>query len=192
MLVSKDNEANNTSDGVIRTYIQRVRAFSPNARKYLISIMIFGAGFGVHRILFNFFLRSLGYDETFMGLLSTVSSMTVLIAALPMGYLADHLGRKKSLVISGLVIGSAMLLMVNFPSVSMLITMNILMGVGSCLGSVVSGPFLMENSTEVERTYLFSISSGLRMAAFSVGDWIGGYLSAQPLIPGRSAWLVCL
>ncbi len=176
MLVSKDNEANNTSDGVIRTYIQRVRAFSPNARKYLISIMIFGAGFGVHRILFNFFLRSLGYDETFMGLLSTVSSMTVLIAALPMGYLADHLGRKKSLVISGLVIGSAMLLMVNFPSVSMLITMNILMGVGSCLGSVVSGPFLMENSTEVERTYLFSISSGLRMAAFSVGDWIGGYL----------------
>ena len=34
----------------------------------------------------------------------------------------------------------------------------------------------MENSTEVERTYLFSISSGLRMAAFSVGDWIGGYL----------------
>jgi predicted MFS family arabinose efflux permease len=34
----------------------------------------------------------------------------------------------------------------------------------------------MENSSELERTYLFSISSGLRMAAFSVGDWVGGYL----------------
>jgi len=153
-------------DRVIQTYIQRVRAFSPNARKYLISIIIYGAGFGIHRILFNFFLRSLGYDETLMGLLSTVSSMTVLIAALPMGYLADYMGRKISLAASGLVVGISMLLMVIFPSVSMLIIMNVLMGLGSSLGSVVSGPFLMENSGELERTYLFSISSGLRMAAF--------------------------
>lgn len=165
-----------TKDGVIKTYIKRVAAFRPNARKYLLSIMIFGAGFGVHRILFNFFLRSLGYDEAFMGLLSTVSSMTVLISALPMGYLADLFGRKISLIISGLVIGLSMILMVIFPSSFMLITMNILMGIGSSLGGVVTGPFLMENSGEEERTYLFSISSGLRMAAFSVGDWIGGYL----------------
>ena len=174
--MSSDNKEPHAQRGVIGTYIDRVRAFRPNARKYLISIMIYGAGFGVHRILFNFFLRSLGYDETLMGLLSTVSSMTVLIAALPMGYLADLLGRKLSLVISGLVTGASMLLMVVFPSIPMLIAMNVLMGVGSSLGSVTSGPFLMENSGEVERTYLFSISSGLRMAAFSVGDWVGGYL----------------
>lgn len=169
-------EENNTKEGVIKTYISRVQAFTPNAVKYLISIMIFGAGFGIHRILFNFFLRSMGYDETLMGLLSTVSSMTVLLAALPMGYLADYFGRKRSLVISALLIGPSILLMVIFPSVPMLIIMNVLMGVGSSLGSVTSGPFLMENSSEVERTYLFSISSGLRMAAFSVGDWVGGYL----------------
>jgi MFS family permease len=171
-----DDQSNTKKNRVLATYLERIRAFSPNARKYLISIMIFGAGFGIHRILFNFFLQSLGYDETIMGLLSTVSSMTVLISALPMGYLADRLGRKVSLVLSGLVIGSAMLLMVIFPSIPMLIIMNIMLGVGSSLGSVVSGPFLMENSGELERTYLFSISSGLRMAAFSVGDWIGGYL----------------
>lgn len=174
--MTSQKEENHTGRGVIGTYIDRVRAFRPNARKYLISIMLYGAGFGVHRILFNFFLRSLGYNETLMGLLSTVSSMTVLISALPMGYLADTLGRKLSLIISGLVIGASMLAMVLFPSVPMLIAMNILMGIGSSLGSVTSGPFLMENSGEVERTYLFSISSGLRMAAFSVGDWVGGYL----------------
>lgn len=169
-------EKSKTEEGVIKTYIERVRAFSPNARKYLISIMIYGAGFGIHRILFNFFLRSLGYDETLMGLLSTVSSMTVLIAALPMGYLADRIGRKLSLVISALLIGVSMLLMVSFPSVTILIITNIAMGLGSSLGGVVSGPFLMENSGDLERTYLFSISSGLRMAAFSMGDWLGGYL----------------
>ncbi len=174
--MSLQDEQENPSDNVIQTYIQRVRAFRPNARKYLVSLMIYGAGFGIHRILFNFFLRSLGYNETTMGLLSTISSMTVLIAALPMGYLADILGRKASLVISALLIGISILMTVAFPSVTVFILMNILMGVGSSLGSVTSGPFLMENSGEEERTYLFSISSGLRMAAFSVGDWIGGYL----------------
>lgn len=189
-----------SQDGVVKTYIQRVRAFKPNAVKYLISIMIYGAGFGVHRILFNFFLRSLGYDATLMGLLSTVSSMTVLIAALPMGYLADMLGRKRSLVISGLLIGPSIILMVVFPSVTMLIIMNILMGVGSSLGSVTSGPFLMENSGELERTYLFSISSGLRMAAFSVGDWVGGYLptwfgglfNVSPVSTTAYAWAIAM
>lgn len=165
-----------SSQGVVKIYIERVRAFKPNARKYLVSLIIYGAGFGVHRILLNFFLRSLGYDATLMGLLSTVSSMTVLIAALPMGYLADILGRKLSLVIASLLDGAAILLMVLFPSVPMLISMNILLGIGSSLGSVTSGPFLMENSGELERAYLFSISSGLQMAAFSVGDWLGGYL----------------
>ena len=174
--MTTQEEKQTNERGVVGTYIDRIKAFRPNARKYLISIMIYGAGFGIHRILFNFFLRSLGYDETLMGLLSTVSSMTVLIAALPMGYLADMLGRKFSLIISGLVIGTAMLAMVIFPTVPLLIAMNILMGIGASLGSVTSGPFLMENSGEVERTYLFSISSGLRMAAFSVGDWVGGYL----------------
>lgn len=197
---SLQEEKRTSQDGVIKTYIQRISAFKPNAVKYLISIMIFGAGFGVHRILFNFFLRSLGYDETLMGLLSTVSSMTVLIAALPMGYLADMLGRKRSLVISGLLIGPSMILMVVFPSVTMLVIMNVLMGIGSSLGSVTSGPFLMENSSELERTYLFSISSGLRMAAFSLGDWLGGYLptwfgdffSVSPVSTTAYAWAIAM
>jgi MFS family permease len=160
--------------------------------------MIYGAGIGIHRILFNFFLRSLGYDETLMGLLSTVSSMSVLIAALPMGYLADRLGRKLSLVISGFVIGTSILLMVSAPTVPVLIITNVLMGIGSSLGSVTSGPFLMENSGEIERTYLFSIGSGLRMAAFSVGDWIGGYLPSwfggllgvSPISTNAYAWAI--
>ena len=40
------------------------------------------------------------------------------------------------------------------------------------------GPYLMENSQEKERTYLFSISSGMQMTAVSIGQWIGGYLPA--------------
>jgi MFS family permease len=37
-------------------------------------------------------------------------------------------------------------------------------------------PFLMENSGEEERTYLFSFSSGLMMVSASIGNCLGGYL----------------
>ena len=194
-LHEKHTEAAN---GVIKTYIARIRAFKPNAWKYLISILIYGMGYGVYNILLNFYLRSLGYDETFMGLVATTASMTVLIAALPMGYLADILGRKRSLVISSLLIGPSIVLMVAFPSSAMMIAMNVILGIGSSLGGVTTGPFLMENSEELERTYLFSIASGLRMAALSVGNWIGGYLptwfggllGAPATSPGAYTWAI--
>jgi len=161
---------------VIKTYYQRVKAFSPNARKYLVSIIIMGAAMGVYQLLFNFYVLSLGYDETILGTLITARSITSLIAALPMGYLADILGRKNSLIIGNALVGVSIALMVIFPSIPVFIVMNVLLGAAQSLSGVTMGPFLMENSGEEERTYLFSFSSGLRMTATSVGEWVGGYM----------------
>jgi MFS family permease len=44
------------------------------------------------------------------------------------------------------------------------------------LAGVTMSPFLMENSDEKERTYLFSFGQGLQMTMASVGSWLGGYL----------------
>ena len=93
-----------------------------------------------------------------------------------MGYLADRLGRKLSLLIGNVAVILAIFVMVLLPSAPMFIVMNMLMGAGQSLSGVTMGPFLMENSTEKERTYLFSFSSGLQMASGFVGNWLGGYL----------------
>ena len=161
---------------VLNTYVERIRAFSPNARKYLLSIIIYGTVIGVYRLLFNFYILSLGYDEALLGNLVTAGNVTSLVMALPMGYLADLIGRKASLISGFLVTGLSILMMVLFPSVPMFIVMNILMGASQGLVAVTSGPFLMENSGEKERTYLFSFNSGLSMVANSIGNWIGGYM----------------
>jgi MFS family permease len=58
----------------------------------------------------------------------------------------------------------------------MLYAMNVVSGLGQSLGAVTMAPFMMENSGDKERTYLFSFSSGLQMAMASMGNWIGGYL----------------
>lgn len=161
---------------VLNTYWDRLSAFHPNARLYLLSVVLTGAAMGVYRLLFNFYVLSQGYDETLLGALVTTSSMTSLLVALPMGYLSDTLGRKPSLIIGGGVAALSVAMMVLWPSVPMFIAMNIVMGLAQGLSGVTMGPFLMENSGEKERTYLFSFSSGFQMASAFLGNWIGGYL----------------
>ena len=161
---------------MLRTYLARVKAFSPNARKYLIGIMIYGAAIGIYQLLFNFYVLSLGYNEAVLGNLVTARSATSLIVALPVGYFADRIGRKLAFVIGQGAVGAAILLMILFPSLPMFLLMNIVIGFSQSLAAVAMGPFLMENSGELERTYLFSFSSGLRMTAVSVGEWLGGIL----------------
>jgi MFS family permease len=153
-----------------------VLSFRLNARLYLINVIITGAAMGVFRLLFNFYVLSLGYDEALLGTLVTVNSLTALLVALPMGYLADRLGRKTSLLVSGALMAVSVLVMVTWPTSAVFYISNIFFGVAQSLAAVTMAPFLMENSGEEERTYLFSFGSGLQMASASVGNWIGGYL----------------
>ena len=161
---------------VLATYIDRVSSFHPNARLYLVSVILTGAALGVFRLLFNFYILSQEYNEAFLGTLITTSSLAALLAALPMGYLVDRIGRKQALILGGLGITLAVFGMILFPSTPIFILMSVLLGLTQSLSGVAMGPFLMENSDEKERTYLFSFSAGLQMASAFFGNWIGGYL----------------
>ncbi|HSB66372.1 MAG TPA: MFS transporter [Anaerolineales bacterium] len=160
----------------IKEYGDHLVAFRPNARLYLAYGIISGIALGIFRLLFNFYILSLGFDEKLLGNLVTTTNSTALIAALPMGYLADYLGRKTSLVIAGILVCFSIAMMAIWPATPMLYAMNVLAGLAQGLAAVTMSPFLMENSSERERTYLFSFSSGLQMISASVGNWIGGYL----------------
>lgn len=171
---------------VLSTYLSRVRAFTGNARLFLLSLLFFGVAMGISQLLFNFYVLSLGYNEATLGNLVTARSLTSLIAALPMGYLTDRIGSKNAFLIGYLAYGVSMALMLIFPSVPIFISMNVLQGVAQSLSGVATGPFLMENGGPKERTYLFSLSSGLRMTATSIGEWLGGYL------PGWAAGIIAV
>ncbi len=161
---------------VIKTYLIRIGQFSRNARLYLASAILSGAAFGVYRLLFNFYALSLDLDESIIGQIITINSTTALVLALPMGYLADRLGRKTSLLLGGLLTSLAVAVMVLWPSAGMFYAMAVVMGAAQSLSAVTMAPFLLENSGTEERTYLFSLSQGLMMTASFVGNSIGGYL----------------
>lgn len=161
---------------VTNEYSNQIRAFKPNARLYLWNVIFTGAVMGVFRLIFNFYALSLGFDEALLGSLITASSFVALIAALPMGYLADIIGRKSSLILSGGLLATSILAMAIWQSEEIFYIMNALSGLAQSLAGVTMSPFLMENSDEKERTYLFSFGQGLMMTMASVGNWVGGYL----------------
>ncbi len=161
---------------IVKTYLLRIRQFSPNARLYLASAILSGAAFGVYRLLFNFYALSLDLDQSIIGHIITINSLTALALALPMGYLADILGRKNSLLLGGALTSLAVAAMVIWPAQGLFYAMAIVMGAAQSLSAVTMAPFLLENSGVEERTYLFSLSQGLSMTASFIGNSIGGYL----------------
>jgi MFS family permease len=160
----------------VRNYGEHLVAFRPNARLYLAYAIIAGIAMGIYQLIFNFYILSLGFDEKLVGNLVTTTSVTALVFALPMGYLADSIGRKRSLLISAVLVSFSIGMMVILPVTPILYAMNIVSGIAQSLAAVTMAPFLMENSGAYERTYLFSFSMGIQMVAASVGNWIGGYL----------------
>lgn len=160
----------------IQTYLKRLRAFRPNARLYLVSVLLTGAATGVFRLLFNFYVLSLGYDEAILGRLISTMQFSALLLAFPMGYLVDIFGRKQALVARSILLSFAIGMMALIPTILNFYIMNAILGVSMALSTVAMAPFLMENSGEEERTYLFSWSSGLRMGSVFIGNWVGGFL----------------
>ncbi|MCB8921937.1 MAG: MFS transporter [Ardenticatenaceae bacterium] len=160
----------------LRDYANKVRLFRRNARLYLLVTIINGLAYGIYRLLFNFYVLSLGYDEALLGQLLTTSSLVALLSALPAGYVSDRLGRKPALLIASLATSLAVGGMVIWPTVLSFYAMNVIMGMAQSLAGVTFGPFLMENSGEEERTYLFSFSLGLQTIAGFAGNWLGGQM----------------
>ena len=157
-------------------YLDKLRHFTRNARLVLISSFLTGLAFGAFRLLFNFYVLSLDYDEAFIGTLQTGEALAAIIIALPAAYLAERFSQKK-LLIGVSVIGSVALMgVVLFPFTVTLFIFRMGFGMAVAARQVVIAPFLMVNTSEDERQWVFSFNLGLMMTAMFVGNTISGSL----------------
>ena len=74
----------------VSAYAAMIRLFSRNV--WLVLLFGIGSGltFGVFLFTFNFYVLSLGagYDEAFLGTLTSAASLATIVVALPAAYLA--------------------------------------------------------------------------------------------------------
>lgn len=160
------------------TYREHIAAFTQNARLYLTGSIMLGIVMGIFQLLFNFYVLSLGYNQEVLGTLVSFRSATSLIAAIPAALLVNRIGKRNAFITGNLLIGVAIAIMLLFPGFALFRAMSALIGMAQTLSAIGMGPFLMENSSDYERTYLFSVASGINMTAMSIGEWVGGYLPA--------------
>ena len=58
-----DERGTDRKSNPIKTYIERLKAFSTNARLFLVGGFLFGIAGGINQLLFNFYVLSQGYTE---------------------------------------------------------------------------------------------------------------------------------
>lgn len=168
-----------TAGSGLQAYLSKLRMFTRNAQMLLLYSGLTGLAFGVFRLLFNFYVLSLGgYDEQFLGLLTSISSAASLAVALPAAYIAERYSHKRIMVITGWLSVIAFAGLIAFPTRNLLIAFNILQGVAMSVRQITAAPFLMENSSPEERQYVFSYQFGLNTAAGFAGNLVGGMLPA--------------
>lgn len=162
----------------MRDYWNKLRLFSHNARLIMIVSFLTGLAIGGYRLLFNFYALSLGnnYNEAFLGTLQTLQSLAAILAALPVAYLAGRFRHKPLLLLVSTLSSLSLIGMVLLPVQASLIAFRMLFGVALAGREVIVAPFLLANTDDDERQWVFSFNLGLTMTATFIGNTIGGSL----------------
>lgn len=167
---------------VIAEYLQSIRSFSPNAKRYLVFTAFNAVAWNAFSISFNLYVHSLGYQQDFIGLLNGLPSIVILIFGLPIGMIADRYGYLRFLIAGSILSALAAVGMGLSSSRFGLLAFSLFGGLGGALSWVIGAPMLMAISTPKERVILFSVQSALMMGAGFAGSLMAGFL---PEVAGR-------
>lgn len=151
--------------------------FNRNAKLFLVATVFQGLGSGIWGVLFFLYLNlhEVGFQMDFIGAMFTVGAIATGLIALPAGLLCERIGVKKAILI-GLAANLANLAQILVLQPTNLLIASLVSGLVGTLAFVSSAPFMIENSSPDERTYLFSFQSTLGIIMAVAGSLIGGFL----------------
>ncbi len=163
-------------DFMVRAYRTHFRKLSPNVKLFLIGNAFQGVGLSIYGLLFNLYLKELGFGESTIGGLISTTSLGISLMALPAAFFIDKFFVKHLVVVglffSSILYGSQMLV----TGESSLYALGLGASMFQALFNISVSPFYLRNSSPDVRVYLFSLNSALNMAAHLVGYLLGGYL----------------
>jgi MFS family permease len=160
-----------------REYTQRVGSFSRNARLYLLATTLHGLGGGIWGVIFYLYLNldEIGFQPNFISNMFTVGAIATGLVALPAGLLCERVGTKRAILISQTA-NLLSLIQVFALQSSVLLLTSLSAGLISTVGGVAGAPFMMRNSKEQERTYLFSLNWTISTITAVIGNFAGGFM----------------
>ncbi|MFK7697293.1 MFS transporter [Paenibacillus sp. HJGM_3] len=151
--------------------------YSRNIRLFFVFNLVWNLGLGMFGLVYNLYVKALGYDQTMVGRLVAVTAIASALILIPAGILNDRYGPKR-LVAIGLfgavaAYGARCVLVTG----QGLIVTAFLGGLATAVVSATILPFMANHSTPRQRVHLFSFNMALVMLANVIGNMLGGGLS---------------
>src|SRR6185436_20222167 len=131
---------------------------------------------GVFSVLFNLYLVEAGFQEGFVGQAISINAIGLALFALPSGWLADRIGRRRVLMIGAMLDGLGFAARAGFTEPGVILGASFVSGIGQSMLAIAAAPFITEHSTPRERTHLFSAFFASALLAGVAGSALGGWL----------------
>lgn len=161
----------------IRSWVLTISSFNRNIRMFMLANVLIQIGMGVFSVMYNLYIRGLGFSESVNGSVIAINSLATAIMLIPAGLLSDKFGRKKLLIVgtllTAIVLFGRSIVTVEHP----ILIFGFLAGIVWALSQVSGVPFLAENSAPSERMHLFSIHFAMVTVANVVGNLLGGFVA---------------
>ncbi|HEX7737077.1 MAG TPA: MFS transporter [Ktedonobacteraceae bacterium] len=143
---------------------------------YLLLLFTTGKGFqlSISALTLNYYIHSLGYQPEFIGLFSAMPAIGSLISAVPVGRLADRIGRKPVLLLTAMLTPLCLAITAIVTSAPLLLAFGLLQGLVSTAYWVTNLPLLVESSTEKQRVGVLALNSFLLLGIGALGNLLGG------------------
>jgi len=160
--------------GSIAEYFARVRSFSRNARLYLLVAFLIGYNFSVFNLMFNLYMKEVGYLEGQIGLINSWRAFGMTLIAIPAAILISRMRLKPNLLVFSILFAVFSFGLIETGNLIAMGAFAAFAGMSHAFFRVAAGPFYMRNSTIHERTHLFSFSFAMHILAGIIGSFIAG------------------
>ncbi|MBN1422780.1 MAG: MFS transporter [Planctomycetes bacterium] len=154
----------------VKEYARQIRRFSPNARRYLGATFIHGFSWQVMLTLYNLYLKELHYAEGIMGGRLFFQGLGTVLVAIPAAIAIDRLPLKRVMTAACVANAATFAILAFATSIRLLQLVSFLWGASMTVHIVAASPFFMRNSSNDERTHLFSVNQAT--------SWLAGFLGA--------------
>jgi len=164
------------SKRAVKYYIYNLRLFTRNARLFLVATFFWGMGFSGFILLFNLYLKELGFAEGSIGSIISATTLGTVVMAIPSSILLRRFPIKPILLITAPIGVVSYAIQVTATPYHTILTSGFIAGTAAVFGRVAAAPFFMRNSTPKERPYLFSMQFALMLFAGIIGNIVAGVL----------------
>jgi len=146
-----------------------------NIKLYLLTVLLINIGFGVIEADFNLYILSMNMSPDFLGVILSLTPFAQVLAAIPIGFLAEKIGSKRSLILVNLVVGFSYLLRVFSPNQTLILLGSFILGTVRTGYFIIQMPFISQYAGK-QKDKEYSFASITIYSSTALGNLIGGFL----------------